>query len=501
MAGAARMAMGDMGIGQGNEVQQTPARDINQEGTDTLQSQIALAPQQYAAYSQYAPQYAQTDVSTLGQSLFGSGYSGNLMDINQRLTDSANQQTAASNTALRTSNQADVSTLAPQIQAQLQASNPQFYSALDSQSAAAARGIQASPYLGQMGQMAGSSAYSPVSLNQVSPGMVGAPSVAAGQVGASRVYAPGGNGTLAGLAQQYQQQPGASQTQTMADSTAQNLLAQGGDLSPSELRNVQQSSRAGFAARGLDQTNASVVDEAMQTDAAHRARLMQNVSTAEGIEGLSQQERQAQQQFGLGVSGQRLNYGQLGVAAQQSNQSAGLQAGLANQGTNLQAQLANQSSSLQSQTTNVGLNYQAQLANNANMLAQQQANLGAQNQQFGQLGALATMDQGLQQANFAMGQQSLANYGSALFSPQDAVLGQNSGNVGVNGNLLGAGAGAAGAASSTVGNMFNPYSAYGSDLFGSNANRQQQTNVESARNWTSTTNSAQSADAQAFSSM
>lgn len=69
---------------------------------------------------------------------------------------------------------------------------------------------------------------------------------------------------------------------------ASGLLNQGGNLSASDLRNVQQSSRAGYAARGLDATNSSIVDEAMQTDAAQRARLLQNLGIAQNVVGQNQ---------------------------------------------------------------------------------------------------------------------------------------------------------------------------------------------------------------------
>ena len=69
---------------------------------------------------------------------------------------------------------------------------------------------------------------------------------------------------------------------------ASQLLSQGGNLSASDLRNVQQASRGAFAARGLDATNASIVDEAMQTDAAQRQRLLQNLGIAQNVVGQNQ---------------------------------------------------------------------------------------------------------------------------------------------------------------------------------------------------------------------
>lgn len=86
-----------------------------------------------------------------------------------------------------------------------------------------------------------------------------------------------------------------------------NLLGYGGNLSPSELRNVQQSSRAGFAARGLDGTNASVVDESMQTDAARRNRLYQDMGLASGVVGQNQAQAGINNSFTANLLGQANN--------------------------------------------------------------------------------------------------------------------------------------------------------------------------------------------------
>lgn len=99
---------------------------------------------------------------------------------------------------------------------------------------------------------------------------------------------------------------GFSDLQNQQNRIGMDLLQQGGNLSESDLRNVQQSSRAGFAARGLDATNASVVDETMNTDAARRARLIQNLSTAQGIQNQGLAETTNQQNFGLNVNQQNL---------------------------------------------------------------------------------------------------------------------------------------------------------------------------------------------------
>lgn len=125
------------------------------------------------------------------------------------------------------------------------------------------------------------------------------------------LFGAGGPSTIAGqygALTQGQQDPLLQQQNGIAS----QLLSQGGNLSASDLRNVQQSSRAGYAARGLDATNSSIVDEAMQTDAARRNRLIQNLGIASGVVG--------QNQAGQSIINAN-NNSLFGLAANQTNQS------------------------------------------------------------------------------------------------------------------------------------------------------------------------------------
>lgn len=86
-----------------------PPRNLAQEGTDTLNTQIALAPQQFAAESQFAPQYADLYASIM--------------------RDQAPQYQALTgqlNTQQRQQDINDVSTLGPQAMAAYRAANPQL---------------------------------------------------------------------------------------------------------------------------------------------------------------------------------------------------------------------------------------------------------------------------------------------------------------------------------------------------------------------------------------
>ena len=103
-------------------------RNINAETLATLQAQINLAGPQYDAYRALAPKYAATDLSILGQSLFGPGYQGNsYSQINDALTRQAAAQTQYGNTALRAGDIADVNNLSGQVSAIQRAANPELY--------------------------------------------------------------------------------------------------------------------------------------------------------------------------------------------------------------------------------------------------------------------------------------------------------------------------------------------------------------------------------------
>lgn len=239
---------------------------------------LKYQPDLYNAYAKYAPQYVGSNVQSLGQSLFGPSFSGNLTDINSGLTNLANQQTVASNTALRTGNQADIANLAPGALAQLQQLNPGLYASLAGQSAAAGRGL------------------SPVS-----------------------------NPTLDSLVQR-SQGTGIDSLLAQQNKIVGDQLALGGQLTPDQLRSVQQSSRAGFAARGLDATNASVVDEALQTQAAQQAMLQQRLSQAGVVEGQNQQAQNLQNALGINTAGLALNTAGQNAAIQNLGFGQGQQA-------------------------------------------------------------------------------------------------------------------------------------------------------------------------------
>ncbi len=319
-----------------------------------------------------------------------SYFSNGLVDLQRNL-----------NTSSRTANLQDAQNLGSQYVNLTRSANQPYYGALDSYTAAAQAPVAQSAPQQQAAQNAsqGFGTFNPSGM----------------YANAQQINAPQGNPLLNQLNAQAMSQ-GPSGLQTQQNAIAAQLLSQGGNLSPSDLRNVQQASRSGFAARGLDATNASVVDEAMQTDAAQRARLVQNIGIAQGVQNQGLAEQGQQQQFGLGVSNQNFGYGQLGVQAQQANQSANLQAQLANQNFGLGAFNSNLSSQTAQQSA---LNQSAALQEQ-----QRQAQLAAQAQ------AVALQRQGYLDPFAAV-------TGSADQNLFGQILGQNQNNIGTQANLYG----------------------------------------------------------------
>ena len=308
-------------------------------------------------------------------------------------------------------------------------------------------------------------------------------------VNAQNIFSQNSNPVLNRLNDQALSQ-GMSSNQQQQNALADRLLASGGQLSPDELRMVQQSSRAGFEARGLGATNAAVVDETQNTLAAQRQRLMQNVGLAQSIQNQGIGEASQQQQFGLGVGGQNFNYNQAGIAAQQANQGANLAAQQSNQGafTNLNAQQlaaqqANQSADLQRQA----LGLQAQQANQGFALGGYNANVGAQqgayglnlnNQQAQQQALMQSAALAEQQRQFQLNAQLQAvgaQQGGAL-DPYAAIL--NGTDMSGTANLLNL----YGINSGNQNNLLNGLLGYGSDLNNTNFNAQSAAGISEANN-------------------
>ena len=104
---------------------------------------------------------------------------------------------------------------------------------------------------------------------------------------------------------------------------AQHELDLGGTLSPDQIRNIQQDSRAGYSARGMLGSDMGAIEEVMNLGGARQARERERQSFASQINQLLLGERAQNREFGMGVEG--LN--QRGTALDTAIASAGMAAG------------------------------------------------------------------------------------------------------------------------------------------------------------------------------
>lgn len=352
----------------------------------------------------------------------------------QYLTGGLPEVAGGLNTQNRTSNLADVANLSEQYQGIIQGANQPYYDQLSQFTQASNAPVQQSAAqqaaLAQAQQGFGS--FDPSGL------------YANTNFTSQQVNAASGNPLLDALNQRALTQSGPGELQSQQNAIAKQLLLDGGNLSQSDLRNVQQASRGGFAARGLGGTNASVVDEVLQTDAAQRARLLQNIGIAQGVQNQGMNEQNLQQQFGLGVGAQNFGYDQLGLQGQQANQAANLQA----QQLGLQGQIANQGFGLNSFN----------------------ANLASQTAQQGALQGLAGLSEQQRQAQLAAMQAATNAQAQGRIDPYAAILG------GTN-DQLGALLGLYGQGQNQQSNLLSSLLGYGQDLSNTNYNANAAANI------------------------
>jgi hypothetical protein len=150
-----------------------------------------------------------------------------------------------------------------------------------------------------------------------------------------------------------------------------------GQLSPDELRTLQQSTRGAYAARGMDMGNMAIGAEGLARLTNERQRMMEDLGIASAINQASQAEIGANRGFQQNVQGADL-------ARQFSNVGNQLQAGLANQQAGMAAQEANRAFQAQQYQQNV-----------ANQGALAQLGLGQLGQDRNYALSLASMQQGV----------------------------------------------------------------------------------------------------------
>jgi hypothetical protein len=305
---------------------------------------------------------------------------GGVSDTLQALTGAASGMETGANTALRQANLSDLNAFGPGMAAAYRSANPELYGALGAASAMGGN----TPFtpIGSRGYDAAT--YSPntsVQASQLRPGMLGnslyGQAMGAGPNGASQA--------LLGRAQQ------------LAQST--------GQLSPLELRNIQQGTREGFAARGMEMSNSAIAGEIGNRIAAERGRMTDDLNMSAFLGNAYNQDLNASRGFASGVWGQDLGM-------QGANQGAGLQAQLANQNAYNTAGQFNAASQNQAGQYGANAYNQAQLAN-AQLAMQQQGN----------------------DRNYAL--NLAGQYGSTAYNPM-SLLGATSGAPGAAGGILGA---------------------------------------------------------------
>ncbi len=228
-------------------------------------------------------------------------------------------------------------------------------------------------------------------------------------------------------------QAGPSQAAQLLGGRAAEFASSTGQLSPEELRNIQQGTREAYAARGIEMSNPAIAAEAAARSGAMRQRQAEDLAQAVALNQAYTQDLSANRQFGTGLYGQE-------IGLQQANQQAALQAALANQQTGQNLSLANLQATNQAGQFTAGLGaeaaqFGANAANQAGQFAATAANQAAlQNAQLasqaGQFGASAANQAAIQNAqNISQANQ----FGAGAFNQaqlQNALLGSQAGQFG-----------------------------------------------------------------------
>jgi hypothetical protein len=235
-------------------------------------------------------------------------------------------------------------------------------------------------------------------------------------------------------------QAGPSQAAQLLGGRAAEFAASTGQLSPEEIRNLQQGTRESYAARGIEMSNPAIAAEAAARSGAMRQRQAEDLAQAVALNQAYTQDLTTNRNFGTGLYGQE-------IGLQQANQQAALQAALANQQANQNVALANVGATNQANQFTAGLGAEAAqfTANAANQAGQfgasafnqaqlQNAMLGSQ---AGQFGASAANQAALQNAQnisqasqFGAGAQNQANLANQAALNQAGMFRAEAGNQG-----------------------------------------------------------------------
>lgn len=162
---------------------------------------------------------------------------------------------------------------------------------------------------------------------------------------------------------------------------AQSLLGAGGGLTQSEMMGAQDSARSAYADRGLLRSNRGIGAEILNTDAAQRNRLTQNLGLAQGIDAAGQQQLATGRNYAMGVQNQGQSLGMFNAG--QGNQIGQFNAGQRTATSQFNAGQGNALGQFNAgQYNSVGMNLANGNADRMNQNNQFYANLGQQNNQF-----------------------------------------------------------------------------------------------------------------------
>lgn len=282
MGGGPRTALDPVGLFKGKPTTPEPI-DPAKVAADSLNAQLAAAPDVYKANAEYQPKYAALDQQILYDSLMGTAGAPGLLDMYGKASQQIGGQEADANTLQRTSDIADVARLGPQARAAYMAANPELARMMG--------GLQTN-IAGQRDATYG----------RVTPSWAGA-----GDLTATRAEA--------------------SSLNPMLMKQAGDQLALNGQLSTEDQRAAQQSARSAYAARGLNDSNGAIGAEILNTDS------------------LMRQRRSEAQQFagGLDTAATALNQGNADAVnrAALARYTTGADLSRSNSALDLQAQLSN----------------------------------------------------------------------------------------------------------------------------------------------------------------
>lgn len=391
MGGGPKTLLDPAGLLKGKPVTPEPV-DPNQVATDSLATQMRLAPDVYKANAEYQPKYAALDQQLLNDSLFGGNGAPGLIEMYGKAGTALSGQDAAANTAQRTADIADVNALGGLARQAYNNANPELAAMMGSlgnnisaQRNAAVQqvtpdwagagnlGMAQNARAGRLGQAAQA---------QVTDATTQPLSPATGYSAANLTATGASDSALTpGLIKNAQGFADKTSLQTELERQAAEGLSNGGALSASELSKAQQDVRSAYAARGLNDGNGAIGAEILNTDAARQAKLNTSRTFAQGVDAAGQQTLNANRTFATGMEDSLLNRNQF-------NANAANQAGALNASAENQARATNAGAANQFALTQYGTQANTDLTNAAARNAASATNAGAANQfaltQFGQ---------------------------------------------------------------------------------------------------------------------